>query len=165
VYRQFETRHVAVAVVVVLSALLAGCGGVVPPDRVAVNTTDGYAVSDVDVWTSGGTTEYRSKVVVTGVLASADEPSHNESWVLEIPPVEVRFTLANGETRSVPASYELDRRLTDFADLGNETLSPGEGISVRAVFDPGADVTVRSATIRVHGAENASAIAPVERPQ
>jgi len=150
VNRQFETRAVTVAVVVVLTTLLAGCGGVVPPDRVAVNTTDGYAVSDVEVWTSGGTTEYRSKVVVTGVVEStADERRQNATTVAVIPPVDVRFTLANGETRSVRASYELDRRLTAFEDLGNETLSPGERIPVRAVFDPGGDVTVRNATIHV----------------
>lgn len=150
VYRQFETRTVAVAVVVVLAASLAGCGGVVPPDRVAVNTTGGYAVSDVEVWTSGGTTEYRSKVVVTGVVAStANETGPNATRVAAIPTVDVRFTLANGETRSVRASYEIDRRLTAFEDLGNETLSPGERIPVRVVFDPGADVTVRNATIHV----------------
>jgi hypothetical protein len=150
VHRQFDTRYVAAAVVVVLAASFAGCGGVVPPDSVGVNTTGGYAVSDVSVWTSGGTTEYRSKVVVTGVLSStADETTHNETRVAAIPPVDVRFTLANGETRSVQASYEIDRRLTAFDDLGNETLSASERIPIRAVFDPGADVTVRNATIEV----------------
>jgi ABC-type uncharacterized transport system auxiliary subunit len=173
----------AVAVVVVLAAMLAGCSGVTPPpgDAVSVNATDGYAVSDVEVWTSGGTTAYRSKIVVTGVVAStADETRPNASGtnasgtnasgtnatrVAAIPPVDVRFTLASGESRSVQANYELDRRLTAFEDLGNATLSPGERIPVRIVFDPGGDVRVRSATVRVGANRTASAIAAVERPQ
>jgi ABC-type uncharacterized transport system auxiliary subunit len=168
----------AVAVVVVLAAMLAGCSGVTPPpgDAVSVNATDGYAVSDVEVWTSGGTTAYRSKIVVTGVVAStADETRQNASGtnasgtnatrVAAIPPVDVRFTLASGESRSVQANYELDRRLTAFEDLGNATLSPGERIPVRIVFDPGGDVRVRSATVRVGANRTASAIAAVERPQ
>lgn len=153
--------------------MLAGCSGVTPPpgDAVSVNATDGYAVSDVEVWTSGGTTAYRSKIVVTGVVAStADETRQNASGtnatrVAAIPPVDVRFTLASGESRSVQANYELDRRLTAFEDLGNATLSPGERIPVRIVFDPGGDVRVRSATVRVGANRTASAIAAVERPQ
>ncbi|WP_459191218.1 hypothetical protein [Halosimplex sp. J119] len=136
----------AALVAVVVAALLAGCGSAVtPPDEVAVDSPDAYAVEDVNVWTSGTTTEYRSQVVVSGTLRSTDAATGNVS----IPEVSVRFATADGETATAAAVYELDRRQTAFEDLGNATLAPDEGIPIRAVFDPAGDATVRNATIRV----------------
>lgn len=142
------SRRVRSAVVAVaVAALLAGCGAAVtPPDGATVESPDGYAVSDVHVWTSGTTTEYRSQVVVTGQLRSTDAAGN-----VSIPEAEVRFTLADGQTQTVPVEYELGRRLTAFEDIGNATLGPDERIEVRAVFDPEGSATVRSATVRVGG--------------
>ncbi|MFC7140376.1 hypothetical protein ACFQMA_11120 [Halosimplex aquaticum] len=138
-----RTRSAVVAVLV--AALLAGCGtAVTPPDSVGVDSPGTYAVEDVHVWTSGSTTEYRSQVVVSGNLRSVDATSN-----VSIPQINVSFALAGGETRTVQAVYELERRQTAYADLGNATLAPDERIPVRAVFDPAEGVTVRNATIHV----------------
>jgi hypothetical protein len=132
-----------VVVAVALATLLAGCGGVSPPGQVSVEAGAGYAVEDVEVWTSGGTTEYRTKVVLTATLRrTADSPAR-------VPPVAVAFALASSDTATVPASYEVERRLTAYGDLGNLTLSGGDTLPVRAVFDPEGSVTVRNATVRV----------------
>ncbi|WP_415379974.1 hypothetical protein [Halosimplex sp. TS25] len=139
-----HARSAAVAVLV--AALLAGCGSAVtPPDGVAVDSPDAYAVEETHVWTSGSTTEYKSQVVVSGTLRSTDDATGN----ISLPEITVRFTLTGGETQTVGAIYELDRRQTAFADLDNATLAPDEGIPVRAVFDPADGATVRDATIRV----------------
>lgn len=136
----------AAVVAVVVAALLAGCGSAVtPPDEVAVDSPDAYAVEDVHVWTSGTTTEYRSQVVVSGTLRSTDAATGNVS----IPEIDVRFATTDGETATVAAVYELDRRQTAFADLDNATLAPDEEIPIRTVFDPATGVTVENATIRV----------------
>ncbi|WP_123538065.1 hypothetical protein [Halosimplex salinum] len=136
-------RYAVVAVL--LATLLAGCGAAVtPPDSVTVDSTDAYAVEDTHVWTSGSTTEYRSQVVVSGTLRSTDATGN-----VSIPEISVRFTLADGEARTVETVYELDRRQTAFEDLENATLAPDDRIPVRAVFDPAGGVTVRDATVRV----------------
>lgn len=130
---------------VLLATLLAGCGtAVTAPDSVAVDSTDDYAVEDTHVWTAGSTTEYKSQVVVSGTLRSVDATGN-----VSIPEISAEFALADGETRTVEAVYELDRRQTAFGDLGNATLAPDERIPVRAVFDPAEGVTVQNATITV----------------
>lgn len=144
------TRRVSAAVVAV-ALLLAGCSGVTPPDSVAVDGPDAYAVQDLDVWTSGETTEYRSTVVVAGSLSSTT------GGRTAVPRVAVRFTLASGESRVVNATYSVERRRTAFADLGNTTLRPGQPLPIRAVFDPEGDVTVTNATVLVGDRANETA--------
>lgn len=139
-------RTAAIAVLVLLATALAGCSAAVtPPERVHAAPAAGYDVADTHVWTAGSTTEYRSKLVVTGVLEHAAEP------VASVPEVVVRFRLASGETRTVQARYTVDRRLTAYDDLGNETLAQGESIPVRAIFDPADAATVENATVVVRG--------------
>ncbi|MFC7197425.1 hypothetical protein ACFQL4_26930 [Halosimplex aquaticum] len=82
--------------------------------------------------------------MVSGNLRSVGATSN-----VSIPQINVSFALAGGETRTVQAVYELERRQTAYADLGNATLAPDERIPVRAVFDPAEGVTVRNATIHV----------------
>lgn len=138
-------RRVRAAVLVVLlTTLLAGCStAVTAPATVAVDSTDEFVVEDTRVWTSGTTTEYKSAVVVTGTLRSTVDANTS------VPEVTVRFSLASGETQTVDAVYELDRRQTEYEDLENATISPDDAVQIRAVFNPAGGVTVQNATIVV----------------
>jgi len=135
----------AAVVLVALAALLAGCSGsITAPERVDVATdSDAYEVRDVQTWTSGSTTEYKTQVVLTATVASAGDDA------VPVPPVDVRFTFANGTTRSVEPTYELERRTRSFDAVANETLDPGDGASIRAILDPDGSVEVTNATVRV----------------